>query len=890
MAVEQPLDPNQVYYDYEQQAYTTVAIEQQLAPFRAKYPNAQVSPILVQTTTSEGDYVPTGQLDRIDIVQQSDRPGIFTRIQLDTSGRELGRTQFQQQGFFQSPVFGILMSAVVPGLGEYIGSALSASGALSTQVANSVGNALAKISVDVALGKDLSQAVRDVAVSSVIQAGSVDIGQAIQTAISDPTIANAILSAGTSAVQTAARGGDAGDMLRAAVAGVGGAITGEAAGQRVPGEVVKTLIATGDPGAAVGAGLSGAVGAVTRGAPTTSPTPTPTPTTATTQLEDEQTRLAGLVGDVQPFGGTPQDIQNAGQQLVSLAEGSTQEAFFGAAPILIQRLLSMGSAGASQLASSIAQLAETPAGQNALRYAAQNSEQVRNALVNTGFMTAGALYLFTAGQPLNQARIAGQFFDALNPEGRDRAEIPTGAPGLTPPTAPPTGLPGKPGDTVTLPGAGPTGDLPSTTVPGSTVTTAPTTIPGRTADVATVPSLTLFAPGGGGAGAAAGGEGGGQAAGGTVTGGDVDTTGVDSDVTDLLDAVRRLTTTELPGATAAAGSPLPGRGGATAGLPGAGGITQGVVIATDPNTGTSLVMDSDGNITTVSSDVNVQPGTTVDVDKTTNTVVLEPYIAPATTPQIPAEPTTTPTQPTVAPTIAPTVEPTIEPVVEPAVQPTIAPTVAPTVKPTVAPTVVPTVAPTVEPTVQPTVAPTVEPTVVPTVEPEVEPTVKPIPSVSPTVTVTIKPTGTTKVTPTVVITMAPIEPTPTLPPLPPQPTPTIEPPTPTPTPTPTPAPTPTVEPTVEPTVKPTGEPTVEPTKTPTTTPTQTTEPTISPFVAVVPPTPRQVTSLRTPFLRSPLEQALSAYTPPGEIEYGTLGPRRDVWNEASLRLKDALGL
>jgi hypothetical protein len=42
---------------------------------------------------------------------------------------------------------------------------------------------------------------------------------------------------------------------------------------------------------------------------------------------------------------------------------------------------------------------------------------------------------------------------------------------------------------------------------------------------------------------------------------------------------------------------------------------------------------------------------------------------------------------------------------------------------------------------------------------------------------------------------------------------------------------------------------------------------------------------------SPLEQSLAAYRPPGEVEGEATGkPRQNVWNEASLRLKDALGI
>lgn len=53
----------------------------------------------------------------------------------------------------------------------------------------------------------------------------------------------------------------------------------------------------------------------------------------------------------------------------------------------------------------------------------------------------------------------------------------------------------------------------------------------------------------------------------------------------------------------------------------------------------------------------------------------------------------------------------------------------------------------------------------------------------------------------------------------------------------------------------------------------------------------RISSVSPGVVTSPLQQALGAYTPPGEVDFsGTGGARRDVWNEASLKLKDALGV
>jgi hypothetical protein len=42
--------------------------------------------------------------------------------------------------------------------------------------------------------------------------------------------------------------------------------------------------------------------------------------------------------------------------------------------------------------------------------------------------------------------------------------------------------------------------------------------------------------------------------------------------------------------------------------------------------------------------------------------------------------------------------------------------------------------------------------------------------------------------------------------------------------------------------------------------------------------------------QSALQESLTSFRPAGEIRAGTGKPRKNVWNEASLRLKDALGL
>jgi len=313
-----------------------------------------------------------------------------------------------------------------------------------------------------------------------------------------------------------------------------------------------------------------------------------------------------------------------------------------------------------------------------------------------------------------------------------------------------------------------------------------------------------------------------------------------------------------------------------------------VVVNVDPTTGRALVIDENGNskIVTFTGTPPVVGGS-VSVNNQTNTVVTPtaPVVSPTTTPT--ETPTSSPTEvPSPTPTIDITTLPTTVPSPTPSSIPTTAPTTSPTVSPTTAPTTAPTVSPTISPTTTPSTSPSpitvptssTSPTPIISVSPSVQPSVQPTTSPTLIPTVTTRPTTTLSPTPTRV-------PTPSA-----SPSPITTVPTPTsiftagptaPSPTPTTEPTPTVVPTEIPTVEPTSSP--KPTKTPSPTPT----------IGIQVP-PKTSVKKRLPTItgiyRSPLEQALSAYRPPGEVEGESGIDRQNVWNEASLRLKDALGL
>ena len=249
-------------------------------------------------------------------------------------------------------------------------------------------------------------------------------------------------------------------------------------------------------------------------------------------------------------------------------------------------------------------------------------------------------------------------------------------------------------------------------------------------------------------------------------------------------------------------------------------------------------------------------------------------ITPTTT-DITKTPTYTPNisiaSPVVTPTVAPTPTPTLLP---PVVEQPIAPSPVPA--PEIAPTVAPLVTPTTEPIVSPTTAPTVAPEVLPSPEiaakPALEPAAKDVietpvsPVVSP-VLVTPEPTSKPSVPLTDDEKILKLI------------TPELQ-------------PTPISEPTVTP------EPTSEPTSTSVPTDASKDEVPVDKEKLYKPKitTKTVVTPKKPPIPTSVLSQALSttgltASRGAGEIEDPSTGKKkRKVWNEETLRLKDALGV
>jgi hypothetical protein len=280
---------------------------------------------------STGDYgttsTPSGGYD-------SYNPKTNQITNYDASGNITYNAQKQaDKGFLSdilsSPIMPILLAAVLPGVGAAIGSALAEAGivttaaeaaaaataagataaevtaaaAAATSTATQIGTAIASVSVQVAQGVPIQDAVMNAAISTVVQTGSTDVAKQIVAAGTDPAVANAITSVGGSIAKTAASGGSETDILKNAVGALAGSgvttLTADELGtaaSRAVGAAVGTAAAGGDTSKVLGA----AAGALGNASTTTSTTAANTTAlTPEEQAQVEQNRITSAVNTAQ---------------------------------------------------------------------------------------------------------------------------------------------------------------------------------------------------------------------------------------------------------------------------------------------------------------------------------------------------------------------------------------------------------------------------------------------------------------------------------------------------------------------------------------------------------------------------------------------------------------
>jgi hypothetical protein len=151
-----------------------------------------------------------------------------------------------------NPVAQVALAYYAPGFGEMIAADLG--------VSSAVGTAIAKVGIQTASGVPLEQAILNAGVDAGVSSGVKDISPEVRKAFTDnPGLADAVTSAGASAVKTVATGGNGDEALKAAVAGAAGSTVTTATGDKVLGAATTGYATGGVTGAATAA--SGALGA-----------------------------------------------------------------------------------------------------------------------------------------------------------------------------------------------------------------------------------------------------------------------------------------------------------------------------------------------------------------------------------------------------------------------------------------------------------------------------------------------------------------------------------------------------------------------------------------------------------------------------------------------------
>jgi len=161
---------------------------------------------------------------------------------------------------------GVALSFLIPGVGSAIAEGLMASiEGLSLTVANAIGTTIASSALNIAQGQDPETAIKNALVNTAVSTGSVPLAKEVNTFIGHPAVTDALISAGASAVKTAAAGGteqDIANNMTGALAGSAASSAYQEAGQdytRQTGRVIGSAVAGGVTGGAQGA-ISGAIG------------------------------------------------------------------------------------------------------------------------------------------------------------------------------------------------------------------------------------------------------------------------------------------------------------------------------------------------------------------------------------------------------------------------------------------------------------------------------------------------------------------------------------------------------------------------------------------------------------------------------------------------------
>lgn len=152
----------------------------------------------------------------------------------------------------------------VPGVGSAIGQSLVSAGVITgaaVPYAAAIGTAIASTASQVAQGVPLEQALGNATTNAVVSTGAPSVAQDINALVKSPAVADAITSAGASALKTAVAGGSAEDIQRNMTAALAGSTASSLYTEAAQAETAAT-------GRTIGAAVGGAVAGGAMGAAT----------------------------------------------------------------------------------------------------------------------------------------------------------------------------------------------------------------------------------------------------------------------------------------------------------------------------------------------------------------------------------------------------------------------------------------------------------------------------------------------------------------------------------------------------------------------------------------------------------------------------------------------
>ena len=204
--------------------------------------------------------------------------GVLAPISYENATKQFAYQPGGGGGFFSglldavAPILPIISAVALPGIGAAVADALGVTGLLAGTAAEAlapqVGSAIVNVATQVAQGAPIETAIQNAAISSVVQTGSTQVAQALNTVVANPTVSNAIGSAVSSAAQSSLSGGNSDTAITSALLGAGTSLATSNATTNKPASDPSTTVQPGETTGAL-AGPTASIGTLAEQTPAT---------------------------------------------------------------------------------------------------------------------------------------------------------------------------------------------------------------------------------------------------------------------------------------------------------------------------------------------------------------------------------------------------------------------------------------------------------------------------------------------------------------------------------------------------------------------------------------------------------------------------------------------